>query len=98
MSGVDEIPRGAHRLFAHPQEIDPRQHAPWVIGRLLEEGDSADLRALTSAVCENDLAGWLRRRGGRQLSSRSRSFWSLVLDVPRSDVPRPDIAEALWPL
>lgn len=95
---MHEIPRGARRLFPHPEDVDPRKHLPYVIGRLLEEGDSADLRALTAAVPEDDLADWLRRRGGRRLSSRSRAFWSLVLDVPETDMPRPDLAEALWPL
>lgn len=95
---MHEIPRGARRLFAHPEDVDPRGHLPHVIGRLLEEGDSADLCALTATVPEDGLTGWLRRRGGRQLSSRSRAFWSLVLDVPEDDMQRSDVTEALWPL
>lgn len=95
---MDELPPGSRRLFAHPEEIDPQNHQPYVVGRLLEEGDSVDLRALTSSLSEDDLKDWFRRRGGRQLSSRSRAFWSLVLGIPETEPPRPELAEALWPL
>ncbi len=65
----------------------------FVIGRLLEDGDRDDLRWLAASTGREKLADWLRRRGERQLSSRSRAFWSLVLDV---DLAQRD--DALWPL
>lgn len=93
-----ELPLGSRRLFPH-SDPDPAAHRPYLIGRLLEDGDSDDLSALMRAVPEDDLRRWLARRGGRQLSRRSRLFWSLVLDVPKPERMRQaPAAEALWPL
>ncbi len=70
--------------------------SPHVIGRLLEDGDGADLRWLFSNVPEEAAAAWLRERGGRQLSARSRVFWEVVLGVPAGQAA--DVARELWPL
>lgn len=69
---------------------------PVVIAGLLEEGDSSELGWLIARVGEPALADWLSRRGGRQLSRRSRSFWELALGR-RASAPAPLAAE-LWPL
>jgi len=67
-----------------------------VIARLLEDGDSADLAWLCRAVPEAELAAWLERRGGRQLSLRSRAFWEVVLGcLAGGEAPA---RSALWPL
>lgn len=67
-----------------------------VIGRLLEDGDGADLAWLAAGLGEAELAAWFARCGGRALSRRSRAFWSRVLDVAP---PAPaHLAEVLWPL
>jgi hypothetical protein len=70
--------------------------SPWVIGRLLEDGDGADLAWLTESVPEADLAAWLERHGGRRLSRRSRAFWEVVLGRPAG--PAAEAGAALWPL
>jgi hypothetical protein len=70
--------------------------SPFVIGRLLEDGDGADLRWLFSQLPEDAAAAWLRERGGRQLSERSRAFWEVVLGVPAG--PASEAARELWPL
>jgi hypothetical protein len=67
-----------------------------VIGRLLEDGDGADLAWLCEAVPEEELAAWLERRGGRKLSRRSRAFWEIVLD--RRAGPAAESGDLLWPL
>ena len=64
--------------------------------RLLEDGDRDDLRSLTDTVGEADLVSLFAARGGRQLSSRSRAFWSLLLGVDPAP-PHPCSAE-IWPL
>jgi len=67
-----------------------------VIGRLLEDGDGADLAWLCETVPEAELAAWLARHGGRKLSRRSRAFWEAVLATAPS--PAPESGDLLWPL
>ena len=88
-----DVPTETRRLF-HGYDSDPG--LPFLIARLLEDGDEADLRWLVRNVPENELAAWLEQRGGRQLSLRSRAFWEAVLDRPAGgEVP---VRSALWPL
>ena len=92
------LPHGARRLFPHHEEsaLDPAPGSPLLLARLLEDGDAADLAWLTAQVSEADLAGWLERHGGRQLSRRSRAFWEVVLG--RKAAPSPQTGSLLWPL
>jgi hypothetical protein len=92
------LPAGARRHFAHLPAVvpDAERHSMEVIERLLENGDRRDLAWLVGNVSEDQLAAWMRERGARRLSDRSRAFWSLVLDLPLE--PRPDAAKELWPL
>ncbi len=86
-------PPQTHRLFPDLAAGGSLEPDDFVIGRLLEDGDRADLHWLTSAAGRERLREWLVERGERQLSRRSRAFWALVLDIalPRRDDP-------LWPL
>ena len=91
-----EIPQETRRLFPGYADADLAAGLPFLIARLLEDGDQADLRWLTRNVPETDLAAWLEQRGGRQLSNRSRAFWEAVLDRPAGgEVP---VRKELWPL
>jgi hypothetical protein len=92
------LPAGARRLFAAwaEEDLTPERASSLLIARLLEDGDAADLAWLTGTISEPELAAWLARHGGRQLSRRSRAFWGVVLGVEPSPA-RPE-AEALWPL
>ena len=91
-----EIPPETRRLFPGYADADLAEGLPFLIARLLEDGDEADLRWLTRNVPETELAAWLEQRGGRQLSVRSRAFWEAVLGRPASgEVP---IRRDLWPL
>jgi hypothetical protein len=96
MSGASaEAPSSLGRLFAHYRELPTGDDArPFLIGRLLEEGEQGDLRWLTRQVAEDDLAAWFRAAGSRQLSRRSRAFWSTILGVEAPTDPGDD----LWPL
>lgn len=89
---------GAGRLFDDAPGVDPLlgSASPYVVGRLLEDGDGADLRWLFAHVAEEAAADWLRKRGGRQLSARSRAFWEVILGVPAG--PPAEAARELWPL
>ena len=91
-----EIPQETRRLFPGYTDADLAAGLPFLIARLLEDGDEADLRWLTRNVPETDLAAWLEQRGGRQLSIRSRACWEAVRDRPAGgEVP---ISKALRPL
>ncbi|MEM9290400.1 MAG: hypothetical protein AAGD01_01825 [Acidobacteriota bacterium] len=87
-------PESTRRLL--PAELDPLapQHEDELIRRLLEDGESEDLRWLVGRVGEARLQTFLRQRGGKHLSRRSRSFWALVLDT-QTGAPHP-LAEELW--
>ena len=92
------LPHGARRLFPHHEEsaLDSTPGSPLLIARLLEDGDAADLAWLTANVPEAEIAGWLERHGGRQLSRRSRAFLETILG--RKATPPPDTRSLLWPL
>ena len=92
------LPAGARRLFAawNEEDLVPERASSLLLARLLEDGDAADLAWLTATFPEPEIAAWLTRHGGRQLSRRSRAFWQVVLGVEAS--PANPEAEALWPL
>lgn len=92
-AGAGEAARGGEAL-------DPQAHAPFVIGRLLEDGDGDDLAWLVRTYGRERLAAWLRTRGRRQLSRRSRAFWQILLDTETGPAEPDDIGPAreLWPL
>ena len=86
----------ARNLDGEPLELAEPAARSRLIGRLLEEGDRADLAWLGAEIPRDELVAWLRVHGGRRLSRRSRAFWSAVLAQPLPP-PHP-LAEALWPL
>jgi hypothetical protein len=90
------LPTAARRLFPGYDEAELAKGGAFVIGRLLEDGDGADLAWLCETVPEEELAAWLERHGGRKLSRRSRAFWELVLTVDPS-LPS-EAGDLLWPL
>ena len=91
---------GARRLFSGygyaEEDLTPERGGSLLIARWLEDGDAADLAWLTATFPEADLAAWLARHGGRQLSARSRAFWEAVLGQEAG--PAVPEAKALWPL
>lgn len=98
MTESQHLPARTRRLFAHYEEPEGFAHqAPaFIIGRILEEGDSADLEWLFEQFSDYDLRSWLIQRGSRQLTRRSRLFWQMVFDCAIPDPP--PLSEQLWPL
>lgn len=90
------LPAQTHRLFSHYAAEDAASSAAFVFGRVLEDGDRHDLAALFNRTGEAPLAAWLAERGGRQLSRRSRAFWSMVLATVAG--PCAEGHDDLWPL
>jgi len=94
----NRLPTHTLRLFAHYDDAErlPAAAPELVMERLLEEGDSSDLRWLNGAYPEPRLSSWLDEHGSRLLSRRSQAFWRIMLDRPDSVVAAP--GEQLWPL
>lgn len=90
------LPEGVRRLFFDHEDGSLAAAPALLVGRLLEHGDSADLAWLVERCGEGRLTEWFERRGGRQLSRRSRAFWSRVLAAESG--PAAHAGEALWPL
>jgi hypothetical protein len=100
MDEVAEVaPPEAVRRRCWPHEVTtllaPERRA-FLIARLLEEGDADELQWLVRVVGRGELATFVTTRGGRQLSHRSRAFWSLLLGVPMP--PQRPLLRELWPL
>jgi hypothetical protein len=100
MQLATSLPASTVRLLAHYNtgELELPEHRVFLIGRIFEEGDTEDLRWLTANICEEDLLGWLRSYGCRQLSKRSLAFWAAVLGDGGITDKRPTEIEELWPL
>ena len=97
---ADAFSAETQRLFPHhdTDRLAEPSARGFVIGRLLEEGDRADLRALWSRVSEDELADWIARNGWR-LSRRSRLFWQWLAGVDGDrDAGYRELREAIWPL
>lgn len=86
------------RIFPNydPEDLLTLAARPFLLTRLLEDGDGADLRALFGELPEAEATAWLAAHGGRQLSVRSRAFWQIVLGAEAG--PAHPAAPALWPL
>jgi hypothetical protein len=90
------------RLEADPAPaLDASAPDPYVLARLLEDGDREDLAWLCRQLSAGALAAWVERHGARRLSRRSQAFWAVTLDRPDL-LPerRPELERrrALWPL
>jgi len=97
MATLPPLPEPTLRLFPdhRPEDLLGEDGRSLLCERLLEDGDSADLRWLVGAIGEAGIADWLGAHGGRKLSRRSRAFWELALG--RESGPRNPAAEQLWP-
>ena len=81
--------------------LDASSPDPYVMARLLEDGDREDLAWLCRQLPAAALAAWVERHGARRLSRRSLSFWAVTLDRPDL-LPQRQPAlvrrRELWPL
>jgi hypothetical protein len=85
------------RLFHHYDSLpDATTDAPFLIARVLEDGDSEDVAELFATLAAQRIRSWLAARGGRQLSRRSRALWSRLLGV--EPAPGHPLGPDLWPL
>lgn len=81
--------------------LDAASPDPYVMARLLEDGDREDLAWLCRQLPASALAAWVERHGARRLSRRSLSFWAVTLDRPDLLPERQPALERrreLWPV
>jgi hypothetical protein len=83
-------------VSALPQAAAAPGHNTLVMAEILEAGGRSDLAWLAHEFGREAIAAFVRERGGRKLSARSRRFWSRALGVP--EPPPHPLAEQLWPL
>ena len=72
-------------LFWDADEIDPIQHAPYVIGRILDYGDQEDVRRLIKIYTRQDIIAAIKTRRG--LLPRTGKYWAIKFNIPFSEVP-----------
>ena len=93
-----KVSAAARRLLPEVSDLALTEpaHEAFLIARLLQAGDSADLRDLFAQHPESRVCQVFEQRGSRQIDRRSRAFWSLVL---ATDPPSDEAAmEDLWTL
>jgi hypothetical protein len=80
------LPRRLHQFFwdADPVKIHLRQHAAYIIARLLEHGDLEAIRWLLANYTEPEIASVVKQ--SQQLSRKTANFWRLRLGIPESEV------------
>jgi hypothetical protein len=89
-------PGGVRRLFGEEEELLARSGRSRLLARLLEDGDSADLRWLFAELGAAEIRDWLAEHGRRRLSRRSAAFWEVVLGEVASSAP--PAGNPYWPL
>lgn len=96
---MSDIPVSLARVFPEYEfsELDPVTDAELVMERVLEHGTRAEWRWLFNHYGLERIRDFVRRRGYRSLSTRSFTYWRLVLDIEEyRRSPWAEMAEVLW--
>ncbi|MEM1033120.1 MAG: hypothetical protein AAF928_01230 [Myxococcota bacterium] len=90
-----EMPVSVRRLFWEfdAGDIDPEQHADYVIERVMTRGTWAAMRWLRNQYSRARLADFIRRRGDR-LAPRDLAYWGLIAGVEVA--PKPGGGRPRW--
>jgi Family of unknown function (DUF6922) len=96
-----EILAEAAVLFhdVRPEEIDPEEHAPYVIARVLDRGTLKSVRALLRFYGKDRIRSFFRQGGAARLSPRTVPLWAAFLDLaPDECTPRssPQRSSPFW--
>ncbi len=80
------IPKELRSLFWDIQtdELDPRQHPEYVIGRILELGTEPAVKWMMETFSDGEIKKVIRE--DRHLSPRSANYWALIYRIPRTEV------------
>lgn len=67
-------------LFWDVDEVNLKDHAPFIITRVLNEGMTEDIISLRELVSENDIEQAVRTR--KNLDRRTAYFWCHYFNIP----------------
>ena len=92
----DEILAEAAVLFhdERPEDVDPEDHAAFVIARVLDRGTVRSVGALLRHYGRDRIRSFFREGGAARVAPRTVPLWAAYLDlapdecVPRSSPPR----------
>jgi hypothetical protein len=100
MTGRAGVPREHWRFFweCRPEEIDVREHAPFILGRLLDHGDLAAARWVLATYGEPAVRDFILTRGCRTLSRKTIAFWRAYLHLEDEPCLQPSSLAASRPL
>jgi len=72
-------------LFWDAGEIDSSEHAVYVIARILDYGNTEDVRALRRLYSNEKIVETVRTR--RNLLPKTGKYWAVKLNIPLEEVP-----------
>jgi hypothetical protein len=80
------IPQHLRPFFweVNPDSFDPRDHAKYVIGRLLDQGTDQAVAWMKATFREDEIKKVIRE--DRRLSPKSATYWALVYEIPTEEV------------
>lgn len=83
---MNDFPANLSRYFwdADSSTIDLSRHAPAVIARLLNYGDTEAIRWLNRAYTKTQIQTVIRNR--RELIGKAARYWSKFYDIPEKEV------------
>jgi len=76
------LPTYVAKLFweVDPASIDIAAHRDYILERVMSRGGWAAMQWLMGTYSREDLADFLKRRGGK-LAPRERAYWSVIAGV-----------------
>jgi hypothetical protein len=79
------IPGFLYPLFweYEPKNIDIRQHATLIIGRIMERGSWKAMIWLQKTYSKNEIVSFLKTKGKHALPPRELNYWSLMYGIPQ---------------
>jgi hypothetical protein len=82
----NKLPKKLYKYFwdVEPEKIDLKKNGPYVLERILDWGDTKDVRWLKRVYGRDLIADAVRRRRG--LSRKSAVFWTDLLDINQQEV------------
>lgn len=86
MSSFVEIPEHVKRLFwdAKKEEIDFYHHRSYIVSRIMDYGDTEDVKWMLKAYTPQQIVEVVKKRRG--LSRKSALFWSTYFNIPQEEI------------
>ncbi len=83
---MDLIPERVKRLFwdVDKESVDPKLHRSYILKRIMDHGDTEDVRWMLSTYCPEEIMEVLRKSRG--LSRKSGYFWAAYFNIPKEEI------------